>query len=62
MIFPKDNWKTYEKRVSSELEDLGNQILKGLKERIGKVFFLKDFEEFSSKYSFMCIPDQASPK
>ena len=27
LIFPKDNWRGLEKRISAELEALGNQIL-----------------------------------
>mmetsp|Transcript_33222 Transcript_33222/g.32322 ORF Transcript_33222/g.32322 Transcript_33222/m.32322 type:complete len:198 (+) Transcript_33222:384-977(+) len=35
-------------------------MIKGMGERLGKVYFLKDFEEFREKYPFMCIKDTSS--
>ena len=60
LIFPKADWKQLEQAIGAEVEELSNTMIKGMGERLGKVYFLKDYEEFMLKYPFMCIKDTST--
>eukprot|EP00347_Sterkiella_histriomuscorum_P023666 403333809 len=61
-VLPKDDWKNYEKKLSQEIEQLGNEVMNAYMERIGKAYFFKDFPEFRQKYKFMCVGQGTSYK
>ena len=62
MVFPKEEWKELEKRVSAELGTISDKIMQAYQERLAKASFIKDFNEFQAKYPFLCINQQSTQK
>jgi len=57
MVFPKSEWKMFEKQINQDLPALGEMLVNAYSERLSKVVFLKDYEDFQSKYPFLCISE-----
>lgn len=55
MVFPKDGWKEFEKKVNEEIEGIAEMIMNAYQERLSKVVFLKDYPEFEKKYPFLVV-------
>ena len=56
MVFPETENKAIIDKISAEIQAISDEVLTVTKERISKVFYLKEYTEFSSKYSLLCVP------